>query len=272
MLNSIILGYTNSQNDDDGAAFQMLFWFALPFLFAGYHWIKAKKMNHDWEHGIFNNALPLSRDNYLEAHIYLAAQLIANDRSDVSEKIKFISSYFRKHFKASDYDFRATLTAAYRNPNQINAVSSWLNSKVKKKHQRTQIIYFLTGLSMVDGRINPSELKLLETIAFSIKITAKEFQSIIGMYQSYERSSRQSSRERVKSKTRTQSQKSISCKILGVNENSSFEVIKKAYRKMVKIHHPDRFYNESIEQQDIAKEKFIKIQGAYEYLEMYYAA
>lgn len=270
MLNSIILGYTNTRIDD-GAAFQMLFFAALPFLFAAYHWFKAKKMNYDWEHGIFNNALPLSRDNYLEAHIYLAAQLIAKDRNDVSEKIKFISSYFRKHFKASDYDFRSSLTAAYRNPDQLKTVSAWINAKVKKKHQRTQIIYFLTGLSMVDGRINPLELKLLETIAISLKLTAKEFQSIIGMYQTYERSSRESSRERVKSKTKSQSQKSISCKILGVNENSSFEVIKKAYRKMVKIHHPDRFYNESKEQQDIAKEKFIKIQGAYEYLELYYA-
>ncbi len=277
----IILQYpfTNKSVTDDSNGISVLFWASLPFIFAAIYWLKAKKMNHDWSVGIFDNTLPYSRDNLLEAYIYLAAQLIAKDRNNVREKIQFISSHFRKHFKASDYDFRASLTSAYKNPDQLKAVSSWLNAKVRKKSQRIQILYFLAGICMVDGRIIPSELQLLEKIAFSLKISSREFQSVIAMYQKTGSHSKSSQRKtqssahsenkfRTKTRARTLSKRSINCQILGVSENVSFIEIKKAYRKMVKIHHPDRFHNESKAQQEIAKSKFIKIQKAYEYLEM----
>ncbi|HIP31660.1 MAG TPA: hypothetical protein EYG86_02745 [Crocinitomicaceae bacterium] len=268
----IILQYpfTNKSVADDSNGMSVLFWASLPFIFAAIYWLKAKKMNHDWSVGIFNNTLPYSRDNLLEAYIYLAAQLIAKDRNNVREKIQFISSHFGKYFKASDYDFRASLTSAYKNPYQLKAVSSWLNAKVRKKNQRIQIMYFLAGICMVDGRIIGSELQLLEKIAFSLKISSREFQSILAMYQKTGGHSKSSSYKNThsNSSSRTLSKKSINCRILGVSENASFVEIKKAYRKMVKTHHPDRFHNESKAQQEIAKSKFIKIQKAYEYLEM----
>ena len=43
--------------------------------------------------------------------------------------------------------------------------------------------------------------------------------------------------------------------------------IKKAYRTLVKKHHPDRFATNSIEQQKIAESRFIEIQKAYETIE-----
>jgi len=262
MLYTIILqsGY-NQPNDNVTENFG--FWFFLPFIIGGIYWLKIRKADYDWKNGIFDSSLPYSRDNLLEAYIYLAAQLIAKDRDDVSGKIKYISSYFRKYFKTSNYDFRESLTAAYRNPERINAVSSWLNFKVRKKSERIQIIYFLAGLCMVDGRLVASELKLLETIAFFLKVSPKEFQSVIGMYQSYEKSSRESFKSKVSPTTR----RALSCKILGVSEKESFDEIKKAYRKMVKLHHPDKFHNASSQQRKIAKEKFISVQKAYEYLE-----
>lgn len=61
----------------------------------------------------------------------------------------------------------------------------------------------------------------------------------------------------------------LSCEILGISEHASMNEIKKAYRTLVKIHHPDRFMNESMEQQDLAEERFIKVQKAYELLEQY---
>ena len=228
------------------------------------YWLKHRKLDYDWKHGIFDNSLPYTRDNLLEAYIYLAAQLIAKDRENVGGKIKYISSYFRKYFKNSDYDFRESLTAAYRNPAQINSVTNWLRFKVKKKSQKVQIIYFLAGLCMVDGKLLGSELKLLETIAFSLQLSQREFQSVIGMYQSYERSSRESFKSKVKPATKN----ALSRKILGVSSSATFDEIKKAYRKMVKVHHPDKFHNKSTGQQKIAQDKFITIQKAYEYLEL----
>ena len=55
-------------------------------------------------------------------------------------------------------------------------------------------------------------------------------------------------------------------KILGVNKSSSAAEIKKAYRKMAVKHHPDKFNQLGEEQQKAAKNKFQKIQEAYEHI------
>ena len=49
-------------------------------------------------------------------------------------------------------------------------------------------------------------------------------------------------------------------KTLGIHENASESEIRKAYRKLVKVHHPDIFVNASSSQQKMAEEKFIEIQ------------
>ena len=56
-------------------------------------------------------------------------------------------------------------------------------------------------------------------------------------------------------------------KILEVDPKSDFSTIKKAYRKLVKLHHPDRFQNNGPEQIKMARERFIEIQHAYEFFE-----
>ena len=53
-------------------------------------------------------------------------------------------------------------------------------------------------------------------------------------------------------------------KILGVSKGASASEIKKAYRKMAIKHHPDKFAQMGEEHQKAAKEKFQKLQDAYE--------
>ena len=52
--------------------------------------------------------------------------------------------------------------------------------------------------------------------------------------------------------------------ILGVSKSASASEIKKAYRKMAIKHHPDKVNQLGEEHQKAAKEKFQKIQDAYE--------
>ena len=53
-------------------------------------------------------------------------------------------------------------------------------------------------------------------------------------------------------------------KVLGVDPSATNEEIKKAYRKMAVQHHPDKYSQMGEEHQKAAKEKFQKIQEAYE--------
>jgi DnaJ like chaperone protein len=80
-------------------------------------------------------------------------------------------------------------------------------------------------------------------------------------------------RERTKSKSKPRSKSSrkslrqLAFKILGVSEHADFVEIKKAYRTLVKKHHPDRFASESEAEQKIATERFLEVQKAYEMIE-----
>ena len=53
-------------------------------------------------------------------------------------------------------------------------------------------------------------------------------------------------------------------KILEVTIDATNDEIKKSYRRLVKIHHPDKIQNLDDGYKKIAKEKFQKIQDAYE--------
>ena len=54
--------------------------------------------------------------------------------------------------------------------------------------------------------------------------------------------------------------------VLGIDESASNDEVKKAYRKMAIRHHPDKFSQLGEEQQKAAKNKFQKIQEAYEHI------
>lgn len=217
-----------------------------------------------WERGVFPDGLPFTRDNLMEAYICLAARLIQSDVQDAGEKTIYMHKYFSRHFPESNYNFRESLTYSYRHPIQLKTVTSWLKVHLRRKEQRLQIMYFLAGISVVDGKIIPSELELLKRISELLELTPKEFQSIIAMYTQ----SREQSNAKPTGSTKTQLIVE-SCQILGISEHASMDEIKKAYRSLVKLHHPDRFANESIEQQRLAQTRFITIQKAYEFLEKF---
>lgn len=52
--------------------------------------------------------------------------------------------------------------------------------------------------------------------------------------------------------------------VLGVSENASEEEIKRAYKKLVKKYHPDRYQNNPLA--DLAEEKLQEVNEAYDML------
>ncbi|MGL5356212.1 MAG: J domain-containing protein [Cetobacterium sp.] len=55
-------------------------------------------------------------------------------------------------------------------------------------------------------------------------------------------------------------------KILGIEREASTEEIKKAYRDLAKINHPDKYMNESLEIRKAAEEKIKEYNEAYDIL------
>ena len=54
--------------------------------------------------------------------------------------------------------------------------------------------------------------------------------------------------------------------ILEIKESATDKDIKKAYRKLVSLHHPDKLINFDESQKKVSKELFLKINEAYDLL------
>lgn len=236
--------------------------FFLPFLL-GIPWLIYKRAHHYLKGPFqFNVHKKYKSDKLLIAYVCLSARLIKNDPRDAGEKVVYMNHYFSSYFPNEREGFSETLTAAYSEEIDYTALLNWLKFKLPAHKDRIQIIYFLVGLSFVDGELTGRELNALFDIADKLGILPKEMESILAMY----RSNKEESKHQ-KSKQATSNNIQLSAQILGVSEHASLEEIKKAYRSLVKKHHPDRFHSESEAQQKIAHERFMHIQKAYEYLE-----
>jgi len=114
---------------------------------------------------------------------------------------------------------------------------------------------------LVAGKMNQRELTLLKQINADLELPLDNIHRIIAIYTAYYESKKTS-----KNIDRKESNIENAFTILGLKNHASQALIKKAYRNLVKIHHPDSFMNRSAFQLKIATEKFIEIQHAYELL------
>ncbi|MFT6280196.1 MAG: DnaJ like chaperone protein [Salibacteraceae bacterium] len=228
-----------------------------------YEKFKEKRVNTAWDRKSFFFGRMYDSDNLMEAHVSLAARMIQLDTEDAGKKVIYMHKYFRRKFPFSEFKFQDALTDCYSNPVNEKLVVKWLNIHISDRSKKMHIMYFLAGLAHVDGSINNREMKMLHSINALLHLSPKEFQSVIGMYQ-------QRQRRKAKPGSYTkQSALKLAFEILGVSDQALKDEIKKAYRKLVKVHHPDRFVNESKNQQDLANERFIEIQKAYEVIEKF---
>lgn len=234
--------------------------FGVPFIggliFYGYKTKHAKS----WRKGIFPITIKPTDDNFLEAYLALGAKLILINYSESKGKTTYLNNYFNRYFKFSNYNFGDSLLFSLKYPIQTASVTDWLKLHYKDESSRSQVVYFLTGLTLVTGSINKRELAFLMEINSQLDLHPENLKQIIAIYASYSYSNESSQ------KTKTKTSNNLDYDILGVAQNATQEEVKKAYRSLVKIHHPDHFAQDSEYQQKLASEKFIEIQKAYERL------
>ncbi|WP_343604747.1 DnaJ domain-containing protein [Fluviicola sp.] len=223
----------------------------------------AYKTRHarSWRKGIFPQKLKPTEDNYLEAYLALGAKLILLDYMESKEKVQFINHYFNRYFTAANYNFGDSLLFSLKYPIRTHTITDWMKMHLKDEGARSQVIYFLTGMALINGKMNASELQFLKQINRDLELKPENLTKIIAIYASYEKHRK----ENAQKKPAKQSE-NFAYEILGLQKNATQEEIKKAYRKLVKLHHPDHFATGTESQQKMAAEKFVEIRNAYESL------
>ncbi len=237
----------------------------LPLLIYGVLRIKYWKEDKLWEKGVYPEGYHFSRDHLLEAYIRLSVLMIFRDRRDVKEKIGYVTSFIYKHFPNNNVDLDHVMSHSIKHPIDVKTATAWLNRHLKKPAQRTRIIYFLTGISYIDGSITSKEIQLLRRINALLGLTPHDLKIVLNTYEKH------SGRRRRQQQHASDAQTSMSRleearEVLNVSSSAGPDEIKKAYRSLAKKYHPDRMVNQSRAKQHEAEAKFILIQEAYELL------
>lgn len=187
----------------------------------------------------------LSQNDFATALLILSAAVMKADGKILKSELDYVKQFFKQQFSShlsSKYisDFKDILKKDF----VLSDVCSTINGSMPIR-QRSLLIQYLFGIAQADGFVSDSEMKVIQRISSYFRISSIEFEQIKSLFY-----------------------KDVSSyyKVLGIDESASNDEVKKAYRKMAIKHHPDKFSQLGEEQQKAAKNKFQKIQEAYEHI------
>lgn len=160
--------------------------------------------------------------------------------------------------KASDFPLKQTLKNFYASC-----------------HGRRDILQvfleILIQAAYADGSIHPQEQRVLERAAEHLGFRQHELLYLMSMFEAEVRfrqagGHRQSHRQRAQNAQPSGASLQDAYRILGAKKSDDDRAIKKAYRKLMSEHHPDKLVSKGLPKQalEIAKNKAQDIQAAYE--------
>lgn len=179
--------------------------------------------------------------------LILAAVVIkANGKIDKKEldfvRNSFVGMYGRERANKAFKLFRGIIKK-----NNISTRQVCIQIREHMTHaSRLQLLHFLFGIAKADGFVGQNEVDVIKKISIYLYISNRDFESIKAMF--YDASGN-------------------AYKILEITKSATNNEIKKAYRRLVKKHHPDKLRHLGKEYQKGAEEKFRKIQKAYEQIQ-----
>ncbi len=181
--------------------------------------------------------------DFIASLLVLVASIMKADGKVLRSELDYVKKYFVQAFgNESAMEAMQMLRDILKQNIPVRDISIQIKQRMDYS-SRLQLLHFLYGIANADGKIDPSEIQLIEQIAYYLGISSADTGSIKNMF--------------VKSTDSAYI-------ILGVNRNATNEEIKKAYRNLAIKYHPDKvsYLGEDIKNK--AKEKFQQINEAYE--------
>lgn len=176
--------------------------------------------------------------------LILAAYVIKADGKVDQRELDYVRAQFRQMFGSQRAEESFKVFKHIINSKQVSLRQICLQIDKHVSHaQRLQLIHFLYGISMADGHIDVKEVEIIEKIGGYMYINAHDLGSIKAMFYKEPKQN---------------------YKILDIDSSASDTAVKKAFRKMAMKYHPDKLSDLSASQQKMGKEKFMKVQEAYE--------
>ncbi len=177
------------------------------------------------------------------ALMVLCAAVMKSDNKILKSELDFVKKFFVRQFGAAYAKERVLLLREIlKQEIPLQDVCFQIKHSLDVP-SRLQLIHLLFGLSAADGETHPREIEILRVIAGYLGISSMDFESVMAMFKKDVLSP---------------------YKILETDPEASNEEIKKAYRRLAAMHHPDKVHHLGPDFQKAAQEKFKAISAAYE--------
>ncbi|MEA2107431.1 MAG: TerB family tellurite resistance protein [Bacteroidota bacterium] len=175
--------------------------------------------------------------------LVLVAAVMKADGKVLKSELNYVKKYFVQSFGE---DSAAEAIHMLRDILKQNIPMQSVCLQIKQNldySSRLELIHLMLGVAKADGQVDAGELNTIALIAKYLGVSSRDFDSIKSMFV-----------EDVNS----------AYKILEIDPTASDEEVKKAYRKMAVKYHPDKVSHLGEDFQQKAKEKFQRVNEAYE--------
>lgn len=175
--------------------------------------------------------------------IVLIAAVMKADGRIMKSELDYVKNFLSRTFgPEAASELTILLRDVLNKEIEIDAVCVQIKQNLDYS-SRLEMIHLLFGVSKADGIIHFEEISIIERIASHLGITQHDFISIKAMFVE---------------------ETDSAYKQLGIEKTATIEEIKKAYKRLAIEYHPDKVSYLGEEVQNAAKEKFQKLNEAYE--------
>ncbi|NSW45164.1 MAG: TerB family tellurite resistance protein [Bacteroidales bacterium] len=183
-----------------------------------------------------------TRGDFIASFLVLVAAVMKADGTVKRSELDFVKKILKDLLGNEEaQEALLTLRDILKKDIALENICYQINTHLEYE-SKLQLIHLLIGIAHADNELVNSEILVIKKIANLLNIPASSFESLICSGSSIE----------------------DAYKILEVSPDASDEEIKKTYRKLALIHHPDKVSYLGEEIQKKAQEKFKKINEAYE--------
>lgn len=205
-------------------------------------------------------------EDFIRNILALAAYIAKADRKVSASEMAYVEKELKKDFKDNYAQQYFSIYKTYlKKEISVRRVAMRINADFDLP-AKIQLLHFLVGIIAADGKLTPEEEHKIFTIARLLRVHSSFLRSIMatfGLRYSHRQEKKKTHQKNYQRKSFT-SNLDAAYTILGISKTATDAQVKKAYRKLAKIHHPDRVIHLGEAYQMKAKEKFQKISDAYE--------
>ena len=180
---------------------------------------------------------------YVMSLLVLVAAVMKADGKVLKSELDYVKKFMVQNFgEASATESVKMLRDILQQTIPVNEVCRQIKQNMNYS-ARLQLLHFLYGIAQADGLVDITEQRKIAQISQQMGISDSDYQSIQAMFVP---------------------NTDADFKILEIDRSASDEELKKAYRRMAMKYHPDKVSHLGEDFQNAAKEKFQKVNQAYE--------